>query len=224
MFALTAQAVGLINGSMFAQRPGSGPSEVIEWRGPDTAAYLLAYRRRAHKTRVVPVLDRSLYTIEYHRGEGCTCSVHPVIHDTSMSFVLAYDDIAIGLVGFEYEQGDRGLLLEVCQIQGTRYRTRHSDRETGAEGPARSLTWQPALLNMVVAYAELVGATEVAVRSHSSNQYRAIEEDRLGNARRLYDGTAQDCGFDYDVERKSWTRTSTVAREGPRSSARMTRG
>lgn len=207
MFTLTAEASHLAREAFFPHGLTSGMPPVVEWKEPGAEAYLAAYKRRPYRTEMVPVLDRSRYVLEYHHGERSCCTLHPVIHDTPMSFVLSYEDIAIGLVGFDVEaREDYARVLFVGQIQGTRYRTIHSGRDTGAEGPARSVSWQPALLNLVVAFAPLAGAAEVLVRPHSRSMYGKIRHNVRGNAERLYDGTARDCGFCYDARREVWAR------------------
>ena len=209
-FTLSTGPAELVRDSMFGGGVPEEPRAVVEWGAPGAEAFLGAFKRRTYKSRLVPALDRSLYVIEYHQGEGSCCSIHPVIHDTSRSFLLSYDDIAIGLVGFEVEKSESGRTLTVKQIQGTRYRTRHSDRDTGAQAPAKSVSWQPALLTIVLAFAPLAGVDDVEVRSYTRNGYRKIQTDRFGNAHRMYDGTAQVCGFRYDAERESWIRSSTT--------------
>ncbi|MEX5712633.1 hypothetical protein AB1484_31290 [Parafrankia sp. FMc6] len=214
MFGMTPATMHLVRENLFADGWPVEGSGVRRWSGPAAADYLRAYRRRAYRTERIPVLDRSLYQIEYHYGEGSCCAVHPVIHDTSRSFVLAYDDICLGQVGFDLTQADVGPHAVVSQIQGTRYVTEHNGRVTGAEGPAKSVSWQPALLNLLVAAAPLVGASRVVVRPHTSSRYRKIQNNWFGNAHRLYDGTAQSCGFTYDSEGRAWTMATAATAGG----------
>lgn len=204
VFQLTDQQVRLVQESMFAEGVPAEARTVLRWMAPGAETYLQAYRRRDYKTELVPRLDRSLYALEYHCNEGSCCTRHPVIHDSPRSFMISYDDVALGLMGFDVRQDGPEPAVVVRQIQGTRYRTRHSDRDTGAEGPAKSVSWQPALLNLIVAFAPLAGASVVEVLTHRGNKYRKVANNFFGNAHRLYDGTAEACGFTYDAEREVW--------------------
>lgn len=213
---MTPAAVRLVEDGLFPHGVPAGGTGVIRCRGTEVTAHLEAYKRRAYRTDMVPRLDRTRYEIEYHYGEGSCCTLHPVIHDTPRSFVLAYQDVCLGFVGFDVEDADDSAderIARVSQIQGVRYVTAHSGRVTGAEGPAKSVSWQPALLNLVVAAGAALGVNVVVVNSHVRNKYPKIRRNWFGNAHLLYDGTAESCGFTCDVDREIWTKPTAVTDE-----------
>ena len=205
MFTVTPTSVAFVRDWLTAGQFSVDGRGVKTLTGPSAAAYLSDYKRRPYRTERVPVIDRCRYELEFHYGERSCCTRHPVIHDTPQSFLIAYDDICIGLVGFDVVTCSSSAAIIVSQVQGSPYVRQHSGRLTGAEGPAKSVSWQPALLNLVVAAAPLFLVTEVIVLSHLQNKYPKVQKNWFGNADRLYDGTAEACGFAYDSTRQVWT-------------------
>lgn len=211
MFELTSDDVAFVRRSMFADGAPSSAVDFLRWEGDVVAGFLRPYRRRDYKTREFPTIDRALYAVEYHSGEGSTCTRQAVVHDGAVNFVLTYGEgffgqVPIGVIGFDVSSDTRGSVVLVSQIQGAEYVRPHSGLPTGAEGPAKSLCWQPALLNLVVAFSAVAGAGEVGVVPHHRNRYERLRHNIRGNAHRLYDGTAESCGFRYDPNRELWLR------------------
>ena len=207
MPALTRGEISYLRESLFPEPPPLDINVQLYWSVPQTEQYLRGYKRRDYGRNGAPRIDRYQYGIEFHSHEEKwgTCKKfynYWLFHDAQRSFTLTYGGLPIGTIGFSLARPiARRYALTVNQIQGVKYK-----RTPSVEIPSRSISWPQALLNLVVVFAPAAGAKEVRVISHRKNKSTAVKNNKNGNAHRLYEGTAENCGFEYYEKRALWIK------------------
>lgn len=207
MYALSEDEISSLK-PLFAQFSLPDLEKEWYWNLPPIEEYIYIYKRREYRKGGQPVdYSKFLVQFHYHQEKEGNCEREVAVrfnlyHDSTRSLVLTYDECPLGIVGFDPRvlRSSRRQALVVNQIQGMRY------KGSTVEGPARSVLWQPALLNLVVVFGSVFGAEEVDVIPYNKNKWSRVKYNENGNADRIYDGTASNCGFLYNKRRQLWVR------------------
>jgi len=132
--------------------------------------------------------DLSEYYVELNSGTagyyGSDVTIGNIYRDAPYHFILRNNGLIIATLGFE--PYSRAILIS--QLQG-------SPNQSASLAPIK---WSKALLRTATNWAFENRIPRVYVLPHTRNKWYAVQSNRHGNPRLIYDITAKREGFNYD--------------------------